>query len=44
VAAEWDDESQRTVPKQGALPVVPTAPFLKVPGLFTPEKVANSNE
>ena len=44
VAAEWDDEAQRTVPKQGAFSVIPKAPFLKVPGVFTPKKVANSNE
>ena len=44
VAAQWDDEAERTVPKPGATPVVPKAPFLKVPGLFTPEKVAKSNE
>jgi len=44
VAAEWDDEAQRTVPKQGAFSIVPKAPYLKVPGVLTPRKVANSNE
>ena len=44
VAAEWDDETQRTIPKQGAFSVVPKAPFLKVPAVQTPEKVAKSND
>jgi len=44
VAAEWDDQAQQTVPKPGATTVVPKAPFLKVPGVLTPKKVANSNE
>ena len=44
VAAEWDDQTGETVLKPGATPVIPKAPFIKVPGLFTPEKVAKSDE
>jgi hypothetical protein len=44
VAAQWDDEAQRTVPKPGASVIIPKAPFLKVPGLFAPEKVSKSND
>lgn len=43
VAAQWDDETGATVPKPGATAAVPEAPFLKVPGLFVPEKVAKPN-
>jgi hypothetical protein len=44
VAAQWDDETGGPIAKPGATPVVPKAPFIKVPGLFTPEKVAKSND
>ena len=44
VPGQWDDQTGEVVAKPGATPVVPKAPFLKVPGLFTPEKADKSND
>ncbi|MCW2751357.1 MAG: hypothetical protein JWR83_2467 [Aeromicrobium sp.] len=43
VRTEMSLEQGRYVPVPGATPTVPTAPFLKVPAVLPPEKVAKSN-
>lgn len=44
VQAHWDDETGATVPNQGAAPVEPPAPYVSVPAVDAPKKVAKSND
>lgn len=44
VRAQWDDDAGATVPIPGATAEVPKAPFVQVPAVQLPKKVAKSND
>jgi hypothetical protein len=42
IRGKWDDEQGATIPAPGASATEPKGPFLKVPAVLTPKKVAKS--